>query len=57
VLVPPGDPAALAEAVTSLLADEPGRERQGGAARKLALERYACDDIARRLAATYERLT
>jgi len=57
VLVPPGDPAALAEAVTSLLADEPRRERQGDAARKLALERYAWDDIARRLAATYERLT
>ena len=56
VLVPPGDPAALAEAVTSLLADEPRRERLGAAARKLALERYAWDDIARRLAATYERL-
>jgi len=57
VLVPPGEPVALAEAVTSLLADEPRRERYGAAARKLALERYAWDDIARRLAATYERLT
>ena len=33
VLVPPGDSAALAEAVTSLLADEPQRERSGAAAR------------------------
>jgi len=57
VLVPPGDPAALAEAVTSLLADEPRRERLGAAARKLAQERYAWDDIARRLSAIYERLT
>jgi phosphatidylinositol alpha-mannosyltransferase len=57
VLVPPGEPVALAEAVTSLLADEPRRERMGAAARKLALERYAWDDIARRLAAIYERLT
>ena len=28
-----------------------------GRPRRLALERYAWDDIARRLAATYERLT
>jgi phosphatidylinositol alpha-mannosyltransferase len=56
VLVPPGDPGALADAVTELLADEPRREASGAAARKLALERYSWDDIARRLAAVYERL-
>ncbi|HKD32476.1 MAG TPA: glycosyltransferase family 4 protein [Gaiellaceae bacterium] len=56
LLVPPGDPGALAEAVTSLLADEPRREAFGAAARKLALERYSWDDIARRLAAIYEGL-
>jgi phosphatidylinositol alpha-mannosyltransferase len=57
LLVPPGDPDALARAVTELLADEPRREAFGTAARKLALERYSWDDIARRLAAVYERLT
>jgi phosphatidylinositol alpha-mannosyltransferase len=56
-LVPPGDPGALAEAVTELLADEPARERQGRSARELAQERYDWDDLARRLAEIYERLT
>jgi starch synthase len=56
LLVPPGEPGALAEAVTSLLADEPRREAFGAAARTLALERYSWDDIARRLAAIYEAL-
>ena len=56
LLVPPGDPDALAVAVTELLADEPRREQQGAAARKLAQERYSWDDIARRLAAVYQGL-
>jgi phosphatidylinositol alpha-mannosyltransferase len=56
LLVPPGEPGALAEAVTSLLADEPRREAFGAAARTLAQERYSWDDIARRLAAIYEAL-
>ncbi|HEY6835859.1 MAG TPA: glycosyltransferase family 4 protein [Gaiellaceae bacterium] len=56
LLVPPGDPGALADAVTRLLADEPRREALGGAARTLAQERYSWDDIARRLAAIYEGL-
>jgi phosphatidylinositol alpha-mannosyltransferase len=56
LLVPPGDPGALADAVTELLADEPRRQTFGAAARKLAEERYSWDDIARRLAAVYERL-
>jgi phosphatidylinositol alpha-mannosyltransferase len=56
LLVPPGDPDALAEAVTALLEDEPRREAFGAAARKLAQERYSWDDIARRLAAIYEGL-
>jgi glycosyltransferase involved in cell wall biosynthesis len=46
----------LAEAVTELLADEPRREAQGAAARKLAQERYSWGDIARRLATIYEGL-
>jgi glycosyltransferase involved in cell wall biosynthesis len=36
VLVPPGDPEALAQAVASLAADPPGRERLGRAGRLLA---------------------
>ena len=57
LLVPPGDPDALAGAVATLLADEPRRERLGATARTLAQERYSWDDIARRLAAVYEGLT
>jgi phosphatidyl-myo-inositol alpha-mannosyltransferase len=56
LLVPPGDPAALADGVETLLADEPRRERQGAAARRVAEERYAWDGIARRLAEIYEGL-
>jgi phosphatidylinositol alpha-mannosyltransferase len=56
VLVPPGDPEALAEAVATLLEDEPRRERLGAAARKVAQERYSWEDIGRRLKAIYEEL-
>jgi len=56
LLVPPGDPGALAEAVSTLLADETRRQRLGESARMLAIERYSWDDIARRLAAVYEGL-
>jgi phosphatidylinositol alpha-mannosyltransferase len=56
VLVPPGDPGALAAAVDQLLADEPARERLGAAARRLAEERYAWDGIAQRLAEIYRGL-
>ncbi|MDX6505856.1 MAG: phosphatidyl-myo-inositol alpha-mannosyltransferase [Gaiellaceae bacterium] len=56
VLVPPGDPDALANAVVALLEDEPRRERFGLAARRLAQERYSWDDIGRRLAAIYGEL-
>jgi phosphatidylinositol alpha-mannosyltransferase len=56
VLVPPGDAASLSAALVSLLEDEPRRQSLGVAARELAVERYAWGDIARRLAAIYERL-
>ncbi len=39
--VPPGDPAALADALVDLLADEERRQRLGSAARQLAEERYS----------------
>jgi len=57
VLVPPGDPAALAGAVVALLDDEPRRRTLGAAARELARERYSWDDIARRLVGIYELVT
>ncbi len=53
--VPPEDPAALADAVEALLADEPRRRALGGAARVVA-EQYAWPDVARRLEAVYERV-
>jgi len=51
---PPGDGAALVEAVEALLADEPRRRAMGAAGRVLAQELYSWDAIARRLIATYE---
>jgi phosphatidyl-myo-inositol alpha-mannosyltransferase len=57
VLVPSGDPAALARAVVELLEDEPRRRALGAAARELARERYSWDDIARRLVGIYELVT
>jgi len=57
VLVPPGDPAALAGAVVALLEDEARRRTLGAAARELARERYSWDDIARRLVGIYELVT
>ncbi|MFL5977338.1 MAG: glycosyltransferase family 4 protein, partial [Gaiellaceae bacterium] len=56
VLVPPGDPEALAAAVAALLEDEPRRERLGLAARRVAQERYSWDDIGRRLETIYREL-
>jgi phosphatidylinositol alpha-mannosyltransferase len=53
VPVAPGDPVALAETIVSLLEDEPRRQQLGAAARRLAVERYSWDDIARRLLGIY----
>ena len=55
-LVPPDDPATLANVVTELLADEPARQGLGRAARAIAEERYSWDRIAVRLAEIYESL-
>jgi phosphatidyl-myo-inositol alpha-mannosyltransferase len=54
--VPPGDTAALADAVVDLLADEERRCRFGQAARRVAEERYSWEEIARRLLGVYERV-
>jgi phosphatidyl-myo-inositol alpha-mannosyltransferase len=57
LLVPPGEPRALAEAVSALVADESRRASLGRGARAIALERYSWDDIATRLLEIYERVT
>ena len=55
-LAPPGDADALAEAIASLLADEPARAERGRAARERAESEYAWPLLARRLAECYERV-
>jgi phosphatidylinositol alpha-mannosyltransferase len=55
--VPPGDPAALAQALAALLEDEPRRQAMGAAARQLAQGEYGWDRIARRLVGIYELAT
>ena len=55
--VPPGDPAALADAVCALVADEAQRQTLGAAARALAEQKYSWDAIATRLAEIYELLS
>jgi phosphatidylinositol alpha-mannosyltransferase len=56
VLVPPGDPDSLADALVELLQDEPRRCSLGEGARKVA-EKYSWEPIARRLLSIYEELT
>src|SRR5205823_4106719 len=56
VSFPAGDERALAEAVVGLLQDEPRRAVLGEGARRLAIELYSWDDIARRLVGIYEQV-
>jgi phosphatidylinositol alpha-mannosyltransferase len=55
VLVRPGEPETLTDALIALLEDEPRRRRLGEGAREVA-ERYSWDPIARRLASIYDEL-
>jgi phosphatidylinositol alpha-mannosyltransferase len=57
VSFPAGDERALADAIATLLSDEPRRAQLGAAARRLAIDRYSWDDIARRLLEIYELVT
>ena len=57
VAIAPNDPAALVDAVSELVDDEPRRERMGEAARALALEHYSWPTIARRLERIYSDVT
>jgi phosphatidylinositol alpha-mannosyltransferase len=54
VLVPPGNAAALSDALVALLEDEPRRRLLGEHARRVAVERYSWDTIAERLEQIYE---
>ena len=54
LLVPPGDEAALADAVADLIGDEERRSGFGEAGHRHVLERYSWDDVGRRLAGVYE---
>jgi phosphatidylinositol alpha-mannosyltransferase len=56
LLAPPGDAAALVEAVAELLGNEARREAFGRSARAIAQERYSWERIAERLAELYESL-
>src|SRR5918994_5792707 len=54
--VPPDDPEALADAIDELLADEGHRQQRGEAARRIAIESYSWQDIARRLEGIYDAI-
>jgi phosphatidyl-myo-inositol alpha-mannosyltransferase len=56
ILVPPGDPDALGQALTSLLEDEPRRRELGERARRVAEEQYSWERIAARLVEIYGSL-
>ena len=53
VLVPPGDPGRLAEAVDDLLADETRRTAMGKAAYRRTKERFSWDSVAEQTAEDY----
>lgn len=55
-LVPPADPAALAEAIAAVVADRPALERMGAASRALAEERFSIGDVTAGHLAVYHSL-
>jgi glycosyltransferase involved in cell wall biosynthesis len=56
LLVPPGDPAALAEAVVALLQDPQRRAAMGAASRARHAERFTVERMVGATAALYDRL-
>jgi glycosyltransferase involved in cell wall biosynthesis len=55
-LVPPGDPAALTEAIEGLLADPAARERLATSALQAAAGPYSWDAVAKQTMALYREL-
>jgi glycosyltransferase involved in cell wall biosynthesis len=55
-LVPPGDPAALAERICMLLGDPAQRSRMGAAGREWTLEMFTWDRVIARMLACYEEV-
>jgi sugar transferase (PEP-CTERM/EpsH1 system associated) len=53
-LVPPSDPAAMAEALLAYTADDVRRRAHGSAARERALERFSLEGMLERYTALYE---
>ena len=56
LLVPPGYPEAICEAVVQLLGDEPRRRAMGAAARRWAIERFSEERVMRLTVALYRGL-
>jgi glycosyltransferase involved in cell wall biosynthesis len=56
-LVPPGDAAALADAIAGLLDDEAARRALGAAGRASVRERHAADAVCRKLGAVIDAVT
>jgi phosphatidylinositol alpha-mannosyltransferase len=56
VSFPAGDERALSERLVELLEDEPRRAALGEGARRVAVERYSWDDVARRLHEIYDKV-
>ena len=54
LVVPPGDPGALAEAIRSILSDPKRAEAMGRAARERAVERHGLQDQALRMRRVYD---
>lgn len=56
LLVPPRDPGALADAIAGLLADPARMRAMGAAGRRMAVERFAIEDVVARHLALYDDL-
>jgi glycosyltransferase involved in cell wall biosynthesis len=57
LLVPPGDPVALADALSRLLTDAPTRRRLGGAARELAEREFDVRNVVEATLSIYQDLS
>ena len=53
ILVPPGNPAALADALSQLLANETSRLEKGHNGRQMVLEKFTWDKVAKDTATFY----